>query len=88
MEGRKDDQGKLDFFELPMKGEERLNHLLACMTEEAGEVSQLVGKCQRFGIHDYHEKTGNIQNIELLKREYNEVVAVAELLGIERNNFV
>lgn len=62
--------------------EERLAHLLACLTEECGETTQVVGKCLRFGINDYHPKTDNVPNFELLRREFNDIVAVAEMLGI------
>lgn len=60
----------------------RTRHLLACLTEEAGEVSQLVGKCLRFGMDDCHPKTNNVPNKELLRREFNDLVAVARLLGM------
>lgn len=66
-----------------MQGLERQEHLLACLAEECGEVAQVVGKCLRFGVDDYHPKTGNVPNIELLRREFNDLVAVAEMLGIE-----
>lgn len=65
----------------------RTAHLLACLTEEAGEVSQLVGKCLRFGIQDYHPKTGSIPNIELLENEINDFIAISRMLGIEPNEY-
>jgi NTP pyrophosphatase (non-canonical NTP hydrolase) len=68
-----------------MTQHERTEHLLACLAEESGEVTQLVGKCLRFGISDHHPKTGNIPNIELLQREYNDLLAVAETLGLYRD---
>lgn len=58
---------------------------MAALAEECGEVTQLVGKIFRFGEEDKHPKTGNIPNIELLRREVNEVFAVAEVLGIKRD---
>lgn len=61
------------------------NYILATLTEEAGEVSQIVGKCQRFGLDDYHPKTGNVPNRELMRREVNDLIAVAEMLGIKRD---
>ena len=66
-----------------MELEKRTDHLLACLTEECGEVSQLVGKCLRFGIYDKHPKTGNIENFKLLEQEVNEVIAVAKMLKIK-----
>ena len=61
----------------------RERHLLACLTEEAGEVSQLVGKCLRFGMEDFHPKTGNVPNQLLLDAELNDLIAVAKMLGFE-----
>lgn len=61
---------------------ERTKHLLACLAEEAGEVAQIVGKCLRFGMEDSHPKTGNIPNHVLMYNEVNDLIAVAEMLGI------
>lgn len=57
-------------------------HLFACFAEECGEVVQVIGKIFRFGELDSHPKTGNVPNIELLRREFNDIVAVAEMLDI------
>ena len=68
--------------------EERTAHLLATLGEEGGEVSQMVGKCLRFGLMDKHPKTGNIPNLELLAHEVNDLIGVAEMLGIYRDEML
>ena len=65
--------------------DKRRKYLLACLAEECGEATQMAGKCLRFGIDSYHKKTGNISNMELLRREVNDIIAVAEMLNIDRN---
>lgn len=65
--------------------EEMRAYLYACLSEECGETVQMVGKIQRFGEADHHPKTGNIPNRELLHNEYNEIIAVAEMLGFKRD---
>ena len=67
---------------VPAMTPHKREYLFSCLSEESGEVVQAVGKIQRFGEHDFHEKTGNIENIELLRQEVNDLVAVAEMLGI------
>lgn len=48
-------------------------HLLACVTEECGEVSQVVGKSLRFGARDC--KTGtSVGNADLMEREFHDIV--------------
>lgn len=59
-----------------------VDHLLACLAEESGEVAQMVGKCLRFGLANCHPKTGNLPNKEMLRREFNDLYAVAEMLGL------
>ena len=47
---------------------------LARMVEEAGEVSQILGKILRFGPHSYNpEDPQKIQNIELLEMELDQL---------------
>jgi NTP pyrophosphatase (non-canonical NTP hydrolase) len=65
------------------------NHILACVGEECGEIQQMVGKCLRFGLHsDNHKSEDKKKNIELLLMEFNDLVAVIEMLadnlGIEQ----
>jgi len=57
-----------------------LSHLLACVGEECGEVQQVVGKSLRFGIHDYHPKTGE-ENWLRLTEEVGDLLAVYEMLA-------
>ena len=55
------------------------SHILACVGEECGEIQQIVGKSLRFGILDYHPKTGE-QNWSELKKEVHDLVAVYQML--------
>jgi len=50
-------------------------HLLACIGEEVGEVSQAVGKISRFGLKDKGPKK-NYNNFQELRREVHDIVAV------------
>jgi len=60
----------------------RLAHLLACIGEEAGEISQAVGKAQRFGLLDTNPSSKN-SNWDDLLNEYHDMVAVMEMLSDE-----
>ena len=60
-------------------------YYMACLSEECGEIIQILGKIFRFGEFDQHPKTNNIPNIELLKSEANDLLAVLDELGIKRN---
>jgi len=60
------------------------NYLLACISEEAGEVVQAVGKGQRFGLMDVNEDTGDV-NLERLILEVHDLLAVYEMLCAEIN---
>lgn len=54
-------------------------YILACISEECGEVSQMVGKCQRFGTDN--TKVGrNTSNFEELRKEVHDIVATYEML--------
>ena len=60
---------------------ERVDHLLACLGEECGEVQQVVGKALRFGINDYSPKDPtNTQNIVLIEQEVNDIVTIFIML--------
>ena len=52
-------------------------HLLACLSEEAGEISQIVGKILRFGL--FSEYKGE-SNLDRLSCEINDLLAVMEML--------
>ena len=56
-------------------------HLLACLSEEAGEVTQAVGKCLRFGMYDCPPNPEMLPNNEYLAKEVNDLLAVAELIN-------
>jgi len=57
----------------------KLDHLIACVGEECGEVQQVVGKTMRFGILDTNPKTKNSNWVEL-RKEVHDLVAVYEML--------
>lgn len=54
-------------------------HLLVCLAEECAEVAQAVGKALRFGLYDTPPK-GGLANNDYLVREFNDVLAIIELL--------
>ena len=54
--------------------------LLACLTEEAGEVGQAVGKILRHGYESHHPDFPMTSNRESLEKELGDVLAVQELL--------
>ena len=56
-------------------------HLLACLAEEGGEITQDATKCLRFGIHDRNvlNPTGPT-NVERLVEELNDLMGVVCLL--------
>jgi NTP pyrophosphatase (non-canonical NTP hydrolase) len=57
--------------------------LLALLSEECGEVVQVVGKCLRHGTSGYHPSTsGRPTNAELLEKELGDVLAATLLLGV------
>ncbi len=60
----------------------RLGHIIGCMTEEAGEVSQAIGKIMRFGLNDSKYVDGTT-NFEDLKTEVHHVVAAYQMLCVE-----
>jgi len=57
----------------------KLDHLVACVGEECGEVQQVVGKTLRFGILDTNPKTKSTNWVEL-RKEIHDLVAVYEML--------
>lgn len=61
---------------------DKLTYLLTCLSEECNEVGQRASKAIRFGINEIqpdHNKT----NKERLVEEYNDLVAVMEILKEE-----
>ena len=60
----------------------KMDHLIACIGEECGEVQQAVGKALRFGILDTNPKTKNTNWVEL-RKEVHDLIAVYEMLCYE-----
>lgn len=60
-------------------------HMLVCMAEECSEITQIISKTLRFGLHStYKEQT----NIERLSAEVNDFMGTLEMLidtGLEIN---
>ena len=57
----------------------KLDHFLACVGEECGEIQQAVGKSMRFGLLDTNPQTSKTNWIEL-RKEVHDLVAVFEML--------
>jgi len=55
------------------------DYLLACISEESGEIIQAVGKSHRFGLLDVNPNTGHTNWLEL-RKEIHDVIAVYEML--------
>ena len=55
------------------------DYLLACISEESGEIVQAVGKAQRFGLLD-QPHIGGRTNWVSLRKEVHDLVAVYEML--------
>ena len=60
----------------------KLGHIIGCVTEEAGEVSQSTGKIIRFGLYDKKHDDGP-DNLTSLKNEVHDLVAVYQMLCVE-----
>lgn len=60
----------------------RIEHLLTCVSEEAGEVTQAACKAGRFGLTD-HPPGGGLQNADYMVRELNDLLAIFEMLQEE-----
>ena len=56
-------------------------HLLACLAEECAEVAQRAMKAQRFGLFEI-QPDQELSNIKRLSQEVNDLLAVAEMLGL------
>jgi NTP pyrophosphatase (non-canonical NTP hydrolase) len=56
----------------------RQEYLLTCLSEEAAEIIQAVGKAQRFGLDDNYIYDDTPK--EAIKREFNDLVGVLEML--------
>lgn len=54
--------------------------LLACVGEESGEISQVVGKILRHGYESHHPDFPLTTNRELLQKELGDLLAIQERL--------
>lgn len=57
----------------------KIEYLLACLSEEASEVSQEAIKCVRFTMH--HRRDDFTSNAERLNAEFNDLLAIVEELN-------
>lgn len=55
------------------------DYLLACISEEAGEISQAVGKAHRFGLLDHNPNSEKTNWVDL-RKEIHDIIAVYEML--------
>ena len=60
----------------------REEHLHTCAAEEAAEVAQAITKSNRFGPKEVYPETGE-NNMDRVIREFNDLVAVMEMLQSE-----
>lgn len=58
----------------------KVDHILATLGEECGEVQQIVGKALRFGIHDSKPDNPHWTNFQLLRYEVHDIVATYQML--------
>lgn len=63
----------------------KIEHLLQCLAEEAGEIVQASMKCTRFAL-DGHYPDGR-RNSDVVKLEVNDLIGVMELLQEECPEF-
>ena len=55
------------------------DYLLACLSEEAGEIIQEIGKCHRFGKQDSPPNSDQT-NWDRLRVEVHQLIAVYEMI--------
>jgi len=60
----------------------RHRYILACLSEECGEVVQVAMKMMRFGVNDVNPKTGD-SNIDMLEDELVDLEAVIGMIRME-----
>ena len=58
---------------------EHKDYLLSCLSEEAGEIVQAVGKSHRFGLLDKNPQTKKTNWVDL-RKEVHDLIAVYEML--------
>ena len=59
----------------------KIEYLFSCLSEEAGEIVQCVGKIERFGLGDRYKD--NMPNDVALGRELTDLIAIVEMLEEE-----
>lgn len=66
----------------------KTQYLLVKIAEEAAEVGQMALKTAHFGVHEKEHISG-LSNVERLRRELTDLIAVVEMLQDNTNfNFV
>jgi hypothetical protein len=58
-------------------------HLLTILSEECAEIIKDVSKTLRFGVNDHYPGICKPTNIESVYHEYNDLIAVVEMLNNE-----
>jgi len=58
----------------------KTEHLLVILSEECGEVIQIVSKILRFGEYDHDPNNPESCNLDLMVKEINDILGVVELL--------
>lgn len=59
----------------------KTEHLLTCLAEECGEVTQVASKANRFGLGHIWPEKGKT-NRRILERELADILGIAEELGL------
>jgi len=61
-------------------------HLLVCMAEECSEIQHAIAKALRFGVDDHGHSERPTNRVQL-RAEFNDLLAVAEMLEEHGFNF-
>jgi hypothetical protein len=59
----------------------RFEHLMTILGEECAEITQIAAKINRFGLHESRDL--GVTNRDRLQAEYNDLVALVEMLNFE-----
>lgn len=63
----------------------KIQYLLVKLAEEASEISQIALKTAQFGVHEQCPGL-NETNIQRIDQEFNDLVAIVELINQELNS--